>query len=430
VPSNASLKYRRGTTFDLKFPTLPSFQAKPQRVNLYQESGKHDILIASFVKSSSQWFKHLKTGTPVVFTWTQDRVKKSWTGYVTQVVKTEVSQRDTPLEVTCMGASFVLKQKSREVFKNKTIPEIAKIIANKHKLHFSGVQHSRRYAHISLNGQSYWHWLQEYAKKIGYVAYIENATLVFKPFDAVLNSSYKNPAVFLKTSSALPINNQAMDRTLDSLTVYNGDYNEGLEANRTIKVSGGIDPVTGKILGATANPKNVGTNLRVSTKGTIFTEFDVHQVVNDFTAVTSAATGAAHMARFTLPAKAVGQGDPRVQPYHPVMIFGTGELSDGAWLVLKAHHMFHRVGDYQIEMALATDGLGPTASVGFRDQQADLAGIINIDELLLASETNTVSSIQTVLDIKEANFYEGNQGFVTNKTVWRAKRYSGQGCCS
>ena len=74
------LKNRRSTSFSLSFPTAPSFKAQPQRVHLYQEPGKHDILEINFQKSSSAWFRVLKTGTPVTFSWTQGRLKNTWVG--------------------------------------------------------------------------------------------------------------------------------------------------------------------------------------------------------------------------------------------------------------------------------------------------------------------------------------------------------------
>lgn len=423
------LKNRRSTSFSLSFPTAPSFKAQPQRVHLYQEPGKHDILEINFQKSSSAWFRVLKTGTPVTFSWTQGRLKNTWVGYVYQISKQNIGQRETPLQIVCLGASFVLKQKSREVFKNKTIPEIASLIAKKFHLQFEGVQHARRFSHVSLNGQSYWAWLQENAKKIGYVAYVENSKLVFKPFDSAINANIKNSVPFNHTAGALPINNMVLDRTLDSLTVYNGDYNEGSDSNRSVKISGGIDPVTGKILSASVSPKNTGAQIRQTVKGVIFDEYNVTQVVNDFTSVETAAKGAAELARFNVPAKAVGQGDPRVRPYYPVKIYGTGELTDGTWVALKVHHMFHRVGDYQVEMALATDGLGPDAPSPFRMSEESGAGIINVDTILLAASTTTAVEIHTVLTTPGVLWNEQNQGFASNPSVWKSKRYTGQGCC-
>lgn len=429
MSNELQLKNRRGTSFALSFPTVPSFKATPQRVHLYQEPGKHDILQVIFPKTSSAWFRVLKTGTPVTFSWTQGRLTRTWSGYVNNVSTQNIGQRETPLEITCLGASFVLKQKSREVFKNKTIPEVAKLIAKKYGLHFDGVQHAKRFAHISLNGQSYWSWLQENAKRIGYVAYVDNAKLIFKPFDKEINSKLKNAALFNFTAGVLPINNMVLDRTLDSLTVYNGDYNEGTEFNRSIKISGGIDPVTGKVLSAAGDPQKTGTKIRQTPKGVLFNEYNITQVVNDFSAVEMAAKGAAEMARFNVPAKATGQGDPKVRPYYPVKISGTGDLTDGTWIALKVHHMFHRVGDYQIEMGLATDGLGPDAPSAFRGSYLSGAGIIDIDELLLASTTDTSGSVQTVLKSPGILFNESNQGFVSNPILWKAKRYTGQGCC-
>jgi phage protein D len=427
--SSVSKKYRKGTRFVISFPTLPSLKAVPRVVELYQEPYKHDILVLNYPKFSSVWYKSLKTGTPITFKWTQGTVSKTWTGYVSHVSKMAISQRETPMEITCIGASFVLKEKSQAVFKNKTIPEVAALIAKKHKLNFVGDKHPRRFAHISISGQSYWQWLQENAKKIGFVMYVDGINLVFKSFDKVLDSQSKALPIFSLTDTVLPMNSQFLDRTLDSLKVINGDYVEGLEFTRDAQTASGVDPVTGKVLKAQKNPRTSGKSLRTSPKAVLFNNYNVTKVVNDFIAVETAAAGAAEMARFTVPAKAVGQGDPRVHPYSSIIVNGTGEGSDGHWIVLKARHTLHRVGDYTLEMALATDGTGTVADWAFRPRDMATANVINIDSLLRDTTTTNASNIVAVLPKKEPVLYEGEIGYASTPLHWEHKRYSDVGCC-
>jgi phage protein D len=422
-------KYRRGTRFKVSFPTLPSFKAVPRTVDLIQEPYKHDVMVLTYPKFSAAWFKNLKTGTPIVLDWVQGTVSKRWTGYVSHVSKHAISQRETPMEITCIGASFVLKQKSKQVFKNQTIPEVAAYIAKKYKLNFVGDSHPRRFGQIAMAGKSYWQWLQESAKKIGFVVYVDGVNLVFKSFDKVINSQSKSVAHFALTGTALPMNSVYLDRTLDSLKIVNGDFVEGLDVTRAKQTTAGVDPVTGKILNATHDPKTIGANLRVKAKASIFDEYNVTQVVNDFVSVETAAKGAAQRARFTIPAKAVGQGDPRVHPYSPIQISGTGDDTDGLWIVLKAHHMLHRVGDYQIEMALATDGTGPNATYTFRNAALIDSNTVNIDELLLQTNATNVGTIVPILASTGYNLVEGSQSFGDNPAYWGYRRYSDQGCC-
>lgn len=426
-----STKYRRSTEYELTFPSMPSFKSLPRRVDLYQEPYRHDILVIEFPKISNTWYKHLKTGVPVYFRWTQGQRSKSWYGYVNTVSKHVVGQRETVMEITCVGASYPLKERAQVVYKNKTIPEIAIIIAKKFNLHYSVENHSRRFPYIAISGESYWEWLNEYAKLIGYVCYLDGVTLVFKPIDKLIDSGVKDIPVLSMAAAELPINNQVQDRTLDSLKVLNGDYHEGLDNTNTNKVIGGVDPLTGKVLSATTDPKTVGRNLRVQPAGVLFTEYRTGQVANDATIIDSVASGASQLARFNIPAKVECQGDPRIKPYAPIHVNGTGDLTDGFWLTMKAHHMFHRVGDYQMVLQVATDGIGSNVSDPFRSSDASTIGIIDVDAALMSDQQNTNSSqVFAKLVDPSPRFTEGNQGFAHHPMYWEVSLRTKEGCCN
>jgi len=89
------------------------------------------------------------------------------------------------------------------------------------------------------------------------------------------------------------------------------------------------------------------------------------------------------MARFNLPAVAKCQGDPRIRPFGTVFISGTGNLTDGFWVVREAHHMFHQVGDYMMQLKLATDGLGESSETPFRTRPDTNVGTVNLEEALM-----------------------------------------------
>ncbi|CAB4123869.1 hypothetical protein UFOVP45_44 [uncultured Caudovirales phage] len=429
--SNPSSKNRRSTSFVISFPSLPSFKALPRTVELYQEAYMHDRLVISFPKISDVWFKTLKRGVQIQFSWKQGTSSNVWIGYVNSVNRRTVGQREQLMEITCVGASAVLKQRSQEVFKNKTIPEVAQIIAAKYKLHFVGEPDSRRFPHLPISGQSYWQWLVEHAKLIGYVVYMDGITLVFRPIDKVLDSGASNAPLLSMHSTDLPINSQPFDRTLDELRVINGDYNEGTEFSNTNKIVGGIDPITGKPLYSAKIPNKIGRNLRVKPSGVIYDEYQTDKVVNTTTAVESVATGAAQLSRFNIPAKIVGQGDVRTRPYSLVQVSGTGDVTDGFWVVLKVHHMIHRVGDYQMEISAVTDGIGQNTNDSFRKANLSDVGIVDV-AAILSGNTNTanLSQVNAKVASKYPMFAEVGQGFVDNPMYWEVSYRSQEGCCS
>ena len=117
-------KYRRGTTYSVSFPTVPSLTTLPRRVELIQESYRHDILIMEFSKTSDKWFALMKTGVPVKFSWTQGLISNTWVGYVSFTKKTVAGQIEEIMEVHCVGTTFALKDSATKVFRNKTIPQM------------------------------------------------------------------------------------------------------------------------------------------------------------------------------------------------------------------------------------------------------------------------------------------------------------------
>jgi hypothetical protein len=133
------------------------------------------------------------------------------------------------------------------------------------------------------------------------------------------------------------------------------------------------------------------------------------------------AEGAAQMARFNLPATVKCQGDPRIRPFGTVFIAGTGDLTDGFWIVREAHHMFHKIGDYQLELKIATDGMGDTATTPFRNRTDVNVGTIDLGETLATNGIPalffTFDSVQLIPEVKIVK--ESNQGFNRTPNKWR-----------
>jgi phage protein D len=392
---------------------------------------KHDVLVVQFPKPSELWFKKLKTGTPVKFSWKQGRVKSTFFGYVHSVTKKDVAgQRLKVMEISFIGSSFRLKDKSTTTFKNKTIPEVAKWIAQKHGLHFVGDSDSRRFHHLSISGQSYWEWLHVNAERIGFAMFVDGATLVFRSMDKLLNSTANNAPKFSMFDTAMQMGTQVFDRTLDSLEVISGDYVETGKNNRTVKTVGGVNPVTSTPLVVTESPSTVGQNLRSGDSPVFFTEHQTDSVANNIIAAKDAAKGAAALARFTLPATAAGQGDPRVRPFLPILIEGTGTVTDGYWVVTSAHHMMHRGGEYQIVMELATDGVGENVANPFRSGDGATPGIVNTEPNVDGTMDTTVNTtVDVALDGQLNPWLEDSQGFGASPIYWKASYGGREGCC-
>ena len=416
-------KFRKSTRYTVEYPTLPSFTVPPENLELRQVVGQHDVLLLSYASNRGDYYEQLKTGLPIKLTWSQGSRTKVWYGYVSVTTQTKAGQTNRPTKVYCIGASFLLKNSSPRVFTNMTIPEVAEELAKEHGFRFVGENHPTRWPQIGLSGGSYWEWLQENAQKIGYVCYVDGTDLVYRPIDNLLQQDSTNLAVMQYWNVPLTSTNASLDRTLDSIEILSGEYLEDRDITRTIKQVGGVDPITGKEFLSRMSPLDAGKALRSDLSGVYFDEHQTQVVANDVSWATSSAEGAAHGARFTLPARIMGQGDPRIRPHGLVYVDGTGAKTDGAWLVRSVTHGMNRGGEYGVDIVAATDGLG-SSSVDFKGISArssepltrSIVGKINIEQYL-QSATFTSGVGDSVVTVKLPSSNAGLSDAVILKNI-------------
>jgi phage protein D len=385
------VKYRKSTSFKIEFPTMPALQKTPKEVTLYQKQGHHDILVMQFSQTGPLWFDGIPTGLPMRFSWTQSNVTKDWYGYVAYMSKTVTARDNKEMEVHCIGTSFPLKERANRVFTNTTIPDVVAIIAQENGFNFIGDPHPRVYPQITIAGHSYWEWIQEQAKNIGYAAVMDGINLVFRNLDSVIDQNSGDIATLSLSNTEVPSGRDLLDRTLDYFKVLKGDYLENGVDYRTVKSSGGIDPLTEVAFTSSQSPMDVGTNLRAFSNKVLFSEYRSDKVIDSEGYASIMAAGAAQLGRMTTPAKAFGQGDYRIKPYSTVHIDGTGDLTDGYWLVKEVVHSFQKFGRYSTEVVLVTDGTGENVSTNFRTKLPTTVGMVNISEAI--SRGGTLASM-------------------------------------
>lgn len=415
-------KFRKGTRFDVTWPSIPSFKAQPIRIDLIQKQYSHDVAILEYSVVSPLYFDTIKTGVLVEFTWTQENLTKSWVGYVSSIDRVVNSRRDIVMKIHCVGASYPLKQRTTRVFYNSSIPEAVETIAKEFGLKYTGVNHSRKFNQLAIAGHSYWEWMQEQAKRIGYALIIDGINLIFKPLDEIINERFSSAPIMSFDTTPTVANSMYLDRTLDYFKVLNGEHLENVSELRMNKVVGGVNPITSKPIIATSDPSSLGKSMRDITSDVLFDDYKTGEVANGGNAVSQAADGIAHLARFALPADAKGQGDPRLMPFTPVYVTGTGELTDGYWLVKEVKHVLHRSGDYSVDMKVLTDGLGKTTQSVFRNRDKTLQGSVNLNEALKNSGKKPVLfSRQEAVPVFYSNMVKiSNQGYKRTPAVWRS----------
>lgn len=415
-------KFRKGTRFSVSWPSLPSLKSQPLRIDLIQKQYSHDVAILEYSMVSPLYFETIKTGILVEFTWTQENLSRTWVGYVSSIDRVVNSRRDISMKIHCVGASYPLKQRATRVFYNSSIPEAVEIVAKEFGLKYLGVNHTRRFDQLAMAGHSYWEWMQEQAKRIGYALVIDGINLIFKPVDEIINEKFSTSPIMSFDTTPTTANSMYLDRTLDYFKALNGEHIETSSELRMNKIVGGVDPITSKSVVAISAPNTIGTSVRDNASDVLFDDFKTGEVANGGNAVSQAAEGIAHISRFAMPADAKGQGDPRLGPFTPVFITGTGELTDGYWLVREVRHIIHRSGDYIADLKLVTDGLGKTSQSVFRNRDNSLQGSVNLNEALKnnGKQTKLFSGTDAIPVFMGNIIKVGNQGFKRTPAAWKS----------
>lgn len=376
-------KSRQSTRYSVTFPTLPTLKIVPQKVFLHQEEHQHDVLILQFSSTLPQWYKLLKTGVPLEFAWNQGSLSKSWVGYVSFVSKkTMGGQKQDMMEVHCIGSSFPLKERASKVFVNSSVPDAVREIVAAFGFNYIGEQHPLRFDQLTLAGHSYWEWINEQAKKIGYGVVVDGLNFIFRPLDKIIDYGVSNVPSFTMHTKVAPVNTAYAERTLDTFRILDGEHLDSVSHKRAYKQTAGIDPYTNISHFARKSPKDVGRNLRLKSADVLFQEYEQSHVVGNTASAEDVAAGAAHYSRLSIPAQVTAQGDPRTKVLHPVILTGTGNSTDGYWVAKKVKHMFSRNGNYQIEMVIATDGSEESKTSSLRNSPDTFAGVINLAEAL------------------------------------------------
>ena len=415
-------KFRKGTRFSVSWPSIPSLKSQPIRIDLIQKEFFHDVAILEYSVVSPLYFDMIKTGVLVEFTWVQEKITRSWVGYVSSIDRVVNTRRDIVMKIHCVGASYPLKQRVTRIFTNSTIPEAVETIAKEFGLNYIGENHSRRFEQLSIAGHSYWEWMQEQARRIGYALVIDGTNLFFKPLDEIIDETFSSTPVMSFTPIPSTVNTLYEDRTLDYFKALNGEHIETSKELRMNKVVGGVDPITSKTSVVSYSPGASGRSIRDTVSDVLFDDIKTGEVTHGGNSTALAAQGIANSSRFSLPADAKGQGDPRFKPFRTVLITGTGEQTDGYWLIKEVHHTLHRSGDYKAELKLATDGLGKTTESSFRNRDKTLQGSVNLNQALKnKGKHSAVFSRAETKAVFSTNIVKvGNQGYNRTPAQWRA----------
>ena len=411
---DSSLQSRVGSSFSVSYPDFPSFTQKAQNFRLYQEAGKHDVMEITYPVLHDQYFKALKTGVPVLVQWSNDKFSGEFYGYVHDVSHTtqQVLERKTTIKV--MGASFPLKEGGSKIWLKKTAPSIVEDIAKTFKLKAVVTPHSTIFPQQSLSGHSYFEKIQELAHKIGYVFQIYKTEIHFHPIDKMIDTFIGSmPVMSFKSNYISGPFDMIVSPTLDLFKPRVGDHFDKSLYSRKEKVVSGVDPITGQFYSVSSSPDKTGKNLRKDTKAPLFKQ-NLPTVISGNKAIaTTFAKGHAELSRFSITAEGSGQGDPRFAPYKTIEINGTGDTTDGFWVVQKAMHFLSWDGRYTVDFTCMSDGTGGNKATSSRPSGSETFPVVKID-----TTGKPKKPTSTKLTAKTAMLSQSNAGFKLTPRRW------------
>jgi hypothetical protein len=187
----------------------------------------------------------------------------------------------------------------------------------------------------------------------------------------------------------------------------------------TTKITGGVNPLSGKVVSGKTSPNKTGTKMRSGTRAPLFNDYS-DEVVHAKYLGKQASKDLAEGARLNTPASVLGQGDTRLSPYARVYISGTGLQTDGFWMVKESLHNFKFDGNYRIELKVLSDGIGDNVSSSFRRADASRLGTLNLQEKIvrdLGSKSTATTSYSLVSRLPAV--VESQQGFAQLGNYWR-----------
>lgn len=376
------IQNRYDNNFKVVFPDFPGFTQAPYSLTLTQSMGKHDVIEIFYSTINISYLKSLSTGVAVEITWANDKVSGTFVGYVSDLEYPTSSAIQKPLTITCLGASYPLKEKRQKIWKNATASEVATEIATFNKLKPVVTKSDIRFPQVSFSGHSQWQKLQELAKTIGFACQVIGVELHFHPIDVIIDKFLTTVPVMAFLDPHITPMNQFASQTLDHFETVQGDFGNFRGNTKATKVVGGVDPLTGKIYKSTSSPTSVGKNLRAKNKDPLFYDIDTSAVIIDGITSQNLANANAQLGRLSTPGYGFGQGDPRIAPWRTVEVRGTGEASDGFWIVSSAIHTLNADGKYKVEFNCVTDGSGSNKTSALRPSSAGTVPTVNLTQAI------------------------------------------------
>lgn len=355
-------------SFTVSFPmSRMTGSVNYRAVEIHQDIEQHDMAVITTRSRFNDYYRTLYPGTPVVINY-QNNLGSNGTfvGYVAKVepdVKMIKDQYERRL--VCVSASREFRNTARNVWRNRTAPEIVQEIGKQLGFKVVTKQHGLRRKHISQSGDTYWELLVKLAKMTGYVLRAEGTTLYFLP----LKDMVKGFASVAPVVADLSMYDRYRVGVLEvSVNIGNTSDDEDDLSDAAVVVGFGpndTDPQDVKEV-----PGSVIRSRRATTAA--YEKFSPGVVAHSRKDAQLLAKGMADRGLLAHDGFVEGQGDPAIAPYRPMYIASRDPNINGYWIVKKVVHKIV-VNKYTCETTISADEVSPQRALPPAARFRDLA---------------------------------------------------------
>lgn len=284
--------------------------------------------------------------------------KKEFYGYVHDIETVQEAQKNFTV-IGFIGASYVMRQASRKIYKNVSADQVIAEIAKKYKFAYKAVPHPRIYPQIAQAGMTDWELMVRLAHQCGYALRAENTEIHFHPLLFDFEELKQEAMKFSKADGGF--------KPLNPIYSFRSKISETLSyslADKSATSVFGVNPLTNELFGYTSQSRGPITRTRSNQE--FFDSHETHVVANDYETARFEAVAALNKSQFPYVADVEVYGSATLRPAMPVYLNNIGKDYTGFWTILGVEHEIieesKNTQTYSCKIFVGTDSLGTIAA--------------------------------------------------------------------
>lgn len=336
-------------------------------LEIHQDIEQHDMAVITARSRFNDYFATMAPGSPITISY-ENILGSSGTfvGYITHVKPSSKMIKDQyERTITCIAASREFRNTARNVWRNRTAPEIVQDIGDKLGFRVVTKQHGLRRRHISQGGDTYWEVLVKLAKMTGYVLRAEGTTLYFLPLKQMIKGFASTAPVMADTTMY-----DQYRVAIKQMSAKMGNTSDDGDDLSDAAVVVGFGPNDRDPYDVKEIPGSAIRARRATSSA--YEKFSPGVVAHSRRDAQLLAKGMADRGLMAFDAEIECGGDPMIAPYRPAYVASKDENLSGYWIVKRVVHRFV-INHYECDVIVSADEISPQRALPPAQRFRDLA---------------------------------------------------------